>query len=134
MFPDKHRMVHQANILLLMLGISPAVYIVVAAPVVFGRSGFARNLEIILPILLGLIAVSVVNIGVLAFTQTNQRFLEKMVKEQPCWRDIPRSLNRRDTVGGAGSVRLGRGSSFGLNNLRSRILPSDLGMSHLGER
>src|SRR5438552_1047218 len=80
MFPDKNRMVRQANILLVMLGISPAVYIVIPTLVVFGRPGLARNPEIILPVLLGLIAVSVVNIGVLAFTQTNQRFLEKMVK------------------------------------------------------
>src|SRR5947199_2295251 len=83
MFPDKNRMVRQANILLVMLGISPAVYIVIATIVVFGRPGLARNPEIILPVLLGLIAVSVVNIGVLAFTQTNQRFLEKMVKTNP---------------------------------------------------
>ena len=83
MFPDKNRMVRQANILLVMLGITPAVYIVIATIVVFGRPGLARNPEIILPVLLGLIAVSVVNIGVLAFTQTNQRFLEKMVKSNP---------------------------------------------------
>jgi hypothetical protein len=83
MFPDKNRMVRQANILLVMLGISPAVYILIATLVVFGRPGLARNPEIILPVLLGLIAVSVVNIGVLAFTQTNQRFLEKMVKSNP---------------------------------------------------
>ena len=72
MFPDKNRMVRQANILLVMLGISPAVYIVIATIVVFGRPGLARNPEIILPVLLELIAVSVVNIGVLALTQTNQ--------------------------------------------------------------
>ena len=66
-----------------MLGISPAVYIVIATIVVFGRPGLARNSEIILPVLLGLIAVSVVNIGVLAFTQTTQRFLEKMIKSNP---------------------------------------------------
>ena len=83
MFPDKNRMVRQANILLVMLGITPAVYIVIATIVVFGRPGLARNPEIILPVLLGLIAVSVVNIGVLAFPQTNQRFLEKMVKTNP---------------------------------------------------
>lgn len=83
MFPDKNGMVRHANILLVMLVISPAVYIVIATLVVFGRPGLARNPEIILPVLLGLIAVSVVNIGVLAFTQTNQRFLEKMVKSNP---------------------------------------------------
>jgi len=53
MFPDKNRMVRQANILLVMLGISPAVYIVIATLVVFGRPGLARNPEIILPILFG---------------------------------------------------------------------------------
>src|SRR5438067_13866030 len=83
MFPDKNRMVRQANILLVMLGISPAVYIVMATIVVFGRPGLARNPDIILPVVLGLIAVSVVNIGILAFTQTNQRFREKMVKSNP---------------------------------------------------
>jgi len=83
MFPDKNRMIRQANILLVMLGVSPAVYIQIAALVVFGRPGLARDPAIIFPVLLGLLAASVVNIGFLAFTQTNQRFLEKMVKSNP---------------------------------------------------
>jgi hypothetical protein len=83
MFPDKNRMVRQANILLVMLGISPAVYIVITTLVVFGRPGLARDPAIIFPVLLGLIAISVVNIGILVFTQTNQRFLEKMVNNHP---------------------------------------------------
>ena len=77
MFPDKNRMVRQANILLVMLGISPAFYIVIATLVVFGRPGLARNPEIILPVLLGLIAVSVVNIGVLAFTKPTKDSLRR---------------------------------------------------------
>ena len=74
MFPDKAKMVRNANALLLMLAVAPVVYLVIAALVTSGK-GLARDPSIVPALFFAFVVVSLVNIGIMVFFQTSKRVL-----------------------------------------------------------
>jgi len=58
-------MVRSANALLFILGIAPAVYIIIATEVTFGGRGLASNQDIVPLLFPVLVAVSVGNVGIM---------------------------------------------------------------------
>ena len=53
-FPDKNKVVKQANVLLALFAISPGVYIVITILTILGKPGLARNQNDVFPVLLGI--------------------------------------------------------------------------------
>lgn len=83
MFPDKAKMVRTVNTLLLVFAVAPIVYLVTAAPVTFGKGGLARDSNIVPPLFLGLVIVSVLNIGTIAFIQTSKSIMSERAGYDP---------------------------------------------------
>ena len=85
MFPNKAKMVRNANVLLLVLAVAPVVYLVTAAPVTFG-GGLARDPSTIPWLFFGLVIFSLGNIGTMVFTQTSKRFMAERGRYDPLGR------------------------------------------------
>ena len=85
MFPDKAKMVRNANAILLMLAVAPVVYPVIAALVTSGK-GLARDPSIVPALFFAFVVVSLVNIGVMVFFQTSKRVLSGRSSYDPVGR------------------------------------------------
>ena len=86
MFPDKAKMVRSANALLLVLAVAPVVYLVMVALVKFGKGGLARDPNIVPWLFFGLLILSLVNIGTMAFIQTSKRIMSERSRYDPIGR------------------------------------------------
>ena len=86
MFPDKAKMVRNANALLLMLAVAPVVYLVIAALVAFGKRGLARDQSIVPLLFYGLVILSLVNIGTMVFFQTSRSIMSERGRYDPIGR------------------------------------------------
>ena len=86
MFPDKAKMVRTANTLLLVFAVAPIVYLVTATTVTSGKGGLARDSNIIPPLFFGLVIVSVLNIGTIAFIQTSKSIMPERGRYDPLGR------------------------------------------------
>jgi hypothetical protein len=86
MFPDKAKMVKNANFLMLVLAVAPVVYMVTAAPVTFGKGGLVRDPSIIPWLVLGLVILSLVNIGTMVFVQTSKSIMSERGRYDPVGR------------------------------------------------
>src|SRR6266568_7534632 len=86
MFPDKARMVRNANALLLVLAVAPVVYMVTAVLVTFGKGGLARDQGIVPVMFYGLVFLSLVNIGTMVFFQTSKRVMSEIGRYDPVGR------------------------------------------------
>jgi hypothetical protein len=85
MFPDKAKMVRSANALLLVLAVAPFVYMVTATPVTFGK-GLARDQSIVPVLFIGLVILSLVNIGTMVFIQTSKSIMSERGRYDPVGR------------------------------------------------
>ena len=85
MFPDKAKMVRSANTLLLVLAVAPVVYMVTATPVTFGK-GLARDQSIVPVLFIGLLILSLVNIGTMVFIQTSKSIMSERGRYDPVGR------------------------------------------------
>ncbi len=83
MFPDKAKMVRNANVLFVLFAVAPVVYLVDAALVTFGRPGLARDPSFIPVLFIGLVLVSLVNIGLTVFVQTSTKLMSAMARYDP---------------------------------------------------
>jgi len=86
MFPDKAKMVRNANPLLLVLAVAPVVYMLTAALVTFGKGGLARDQSTVPALFFAFVVVSLVNIGVMVFFQTSKRILSDRSRYDPVGR------------------------------------------------
>ncbi len=86
MFPDKNRMVRNANALWAVFIISPLVYISTTLPIIAQGRGLARNTDIIPLLFPALAAVSILNIGVMVFFQKSSRIMADRVRYDPIGR------------------------------------------------
>ncbi len=86
MFPDKAKMVRNANALLLMLAVAPVVYLVIAALVTFGKRGLARDQSIVPLLFYGLVILSLVNIGTMVLFQTSKSIMSERGRYDPIGR------------------------------------------------
>jgi F0F1-type ATP synthase membrane subunit c/vacuolar-type H+-ATPase subunit K len=86
MFPDKAKMVRNANMLLLVLAVAPVAYLVIAALVTFGKGGLARDPSIVPVLFYGLVIVSLVNIGTMVFIQTSKSIMSERGRYDPVGR------------------------------------------------
>ncbi len=86
MFPDKAKMVRNANAILLMFAVAPVVYLVLAALVTFGKGGFARDQNIIPVLFFAFVVVSLVNIGMIVFVQTSKSIMSERGRYDPVGR------------------------------------------------
>ena len=86
MFPDKAKMVKNANTLLLLLAVAPVVYMVTTVPVTFGKGGFARDQSIVLVLFFAFVVVSLVNIGTMVFVQTSKSIMSERGRYDPVGR------------------------------------------------
>ena len=85
MFPDKAKMVRNANALLLMLAVAPVVYLVIASLVTSGK-GLARDPSIVPALFFAFLVVSLVNIGTMVFIQTSKSFMSERGRYDPVGR------------------------------------------------
>jgi len=86
MFPDKAKMVRNANALLLVLAVAPVAYLVTAAPLTFGKGGLARDPSIVPGLFFGLVILSLVNIGTMVFVQTSKSIMSERGRYDPVGR------------------------------------------------
>lgn len=86
MFPDKAKMIRNANALLVMLAVAPLLYLVIAAPLTFGKGGLARDQSIIPVLFYSLVIVSLANIGIMVFVQTSKSFMSERGRYDPVGR------------------------------------------------
>ena len=86
MFPDKAKMVRNANFFLLVLAVAPEAYMVTAAPVTFGKGGLARDQSIVPVLFFAFVVVSLVNIGTMVFFQTSKRVMSERGRYDPVGR------------------------------------------------
>ena len=86
MFPDKAKMVRNANLLFVILAVAPVVYLVSAVQVTFGNPGLARDPNIIPWLFLGLALVSLASIGVTIFVQTSTKLMLERGRYDPTGR------------------------------------------------
>lgn len=86
MFPDKAKMIRNANALLVMLAVAPLLYLVIAAPLTFGKGGLARDQSIIPVLFYSLVIVSLANIGIMVFVQTSRSFMSERGRYDPVGR------------------------------------------------
>src|SRR5439155_20776993 len=85
MFPDKAKMVRNANALLIVLADAPVVYMVTATPVIFGK-GLARDQSIVPVLFFGIVFLSLVNIGTMVFVQTSKSIMSERGRYDPVGR------------------------------------------------
>jgi hypothetical protein len=86
MFPDKAKMVRNANMLLLVLAVAPVAYLATAAPLTLGKGGLARDQSIVPWLFYGLVIVSLANIGVMVFVQTSKSIMSERGRYDPVGR------------------------------------------------
>ena len=86
MIPNKAKMIRSANALLVILSVAPALYLVTAVLVTFGKPGFARDPNFILWLFFGLALVSLANIGVTIFVQTSKKLMSERARYDPIGR------------------------------------------------
>lgn len=86
MFPDKAKMIRNANALLVMLAVAPLLYLVIAAPLTFGKGGLARDQSIIPVLFYSLVIISLANIGIMVFVQTSKSFMSERGRYDPVGR------------------------------------------------
>jgi len=86
MFPDKAKMVRNANMLLLVLTVAPVAYMAVTIPVTFGRGGLARDQSIVPLLFYGLVILSLVNIGTMVLFQTSKSIMSERGRYDPIGR------------------------------------------------
>ena len=86
MFPDKAKMVRNANVFLLMLAVAPVLYLAVAAPLTFGKGGLARDQSIVPVLFYSLAIVSLANIGTIVFVQTSKSLMSERGRYDPVGR------------------------------------------------
>ena len=86
MFPDKAKMVRNANLLFVILAVAPVVYLVSAVQVTFGNPGLARDPNIIPWLFLGLALFSLANIGLTIFVQTSTKMMIDRARYDPIGR------------------------------------------------
>lgn len=72
MFPDKASMIRSANFLWLVLAVAPALYLVIADIVTFGKPGFARDQTEVLFVFFALVIVSGGQLGLTIYLQTRK--------------------------------------------------------------
>jgi hypothetical protein len=86
MFPDKAKIIRNANALLLQLAIAPAIFLVVAFLLELGGENFATNTAFVLQVLFGLILRSLALIGITVFVQTNKSLMSGKARFDPIGR------------------------------------------------
>jgi hypothetical protein len=86
LFPDKAKMVRSANALFVTLAVAPVSYLVTAVLVTSGKTGLARNPNIIPWLFLGLVLFSLANIGVTIFVQTSTNLMSERAHYDPIGR------------------------------------------------
>jgi len=134
MFPDKAKMVRNANALLLVLAVAPVVYMVIAALVTFGKGGLARDPSIVPWLFYGLVIVSLVNIGTMVFIQTSKGIMSERGRYDPVGRTFFDNVDRRNSSGSTRHIRARPNPPVRLDILRDRILSRRVGMSLVGQR
>ncbi len=85
MFPNKAKMVRNANLLRLILAVAPALYLVIAALVTL-RGGFASDQTFVLVLFFALVFVSGANIGLTIFLQTRKTLMQVGATPDPVGR------------------------------------------------
>ena len=86
MFPDKTRMVRNANLLLLQLAIAPVIFLVVAVLLELGGASFATDPRFVLQVLFVLILLSLAVIGITVFVQTSMSLMLARTSYDPMGR------------------------------------------------
>src|SRR2546422_10895059 len=86
MFPDKTRMVRNANLLLLQLAIAPVIFLVVAVLLELGGASFATDPRFVLQVLFVLILLSLAVIGITVFVQTSKSLMSGRASYDPIGR------------------------------------------------
>ena len=78
-------MIRGVKAILVIMTAAPVVYILIGFAIFFGGPGIAENPGIIFPLFLGLAAVSVLNISMIVFMQSN-RFMTTRARYDPLGR------------------------------------------------
>ena len=86
MFPDKTRMVRNANLLLLQLAIAPVIFLVVAVLLELGGASLATDPRFVLQVLFVLILLSLAVIGITVFVQASKSLMSGRVRYDPMGR------------------------------------------------
>src|SRR5947209_5640709 len=86
MFPDKTRMVRNANLLLLQLAIAPVIFLVVAVLLELGGASLATDPGFVLQVLFVLILLSLAVIGITFFVQTSMSLMSGRASYDPMGR------------------------------------------------
>jgi len=86
MFPDKTRMVRNANLLLLQLAIAPVMFLAVAVLLELGGASFATDPRFVLQVLFVLILLSLAVIGITVFVQTSKSLMSGRASYDPIGR------------------------------------------------
>ena|SRR2546427_7786198 len=86
MFPDKTRMVRNANLLLLQLAIAPVIFLVVAVLLELGGASLATDPGFVLQVLFVLILLSLAVIGITVFVQTSKSLMSGRARYDPIGR------------------------------------------------
>src|SRR5437660_9580855 len=86
MFPDKTRMVRNANLLLLQLAIAPVIFLVVVVLLELGGASFATDQGFVLQVLFVLILLSLAVIGTTFFVQTSKSLMSGRASYDPIGR------------------------------------------------
>ncbi len=86
MFPNKAKMVRRANLLFVIFAFAPDLYLVTATLATLGKPGFARDPNVIPWLFLGLVLVSLANIGATVFVQTSRKLMLERARYDPIGR------------------------------------------------
>jgi F0F1-type ATP synthase membrane subunit c/vacuolar-type H+-ATPase subunit K len=86
MFPNKAKMVINANALFVMFAVASGLYLVIAVLVTFGKPGFARDPSTIPWLFLGLALASLAGIAVTIFVQTSTKLMSERTSYDPIGR------------------------------------------------
>src|SRR5256886_14181971 len=86
MFPDKTRMVRNANLLLLQLAIAPVIFLVVVVLLELGGASLATDPGFVLQVLFVLILLSLAVIGITFFVQTSMSLMSGRASYDPMGR------------------------------------------------
>ena len=106
MFPNKAKMVRNANFLFVTLAVAPVLYLVTAVLATFGKPGLARDPNIIPWLFLGLALVSLANIGVTVFVQFSTKLMSERARYDP--------INRAYLIMATGAVLSETHAIYGL--------------------
>ncbi len=106
MFPNKAKMVRNANFLFVTLAVAPVLYLVTAVLATFGKPGLARDPNIIPWLFLGLALVSLANIGVTVFVQSSTKLMSERARYDP--------INRAYLIMATGAVLSEAHAIYGL--------------------